>query len=249
MSYPNVHFGNEGEQYNTYSTERWPVGTKMMLQDGRTFQFAKAGAVALAAGVLCQSEVPDADHDTLAVAAAGAVGDKFVTITNGVDTIEANLYAGGYLCVEAAAGTGEGVVYKIANAHDAIANATNGTIPLERGLAIALNTSSTVTLVKHPCRDILIHPSPPTANVVGVTATAIAANKFGWIQTGGVGCCLIDGTVVIGQSVMPSNGTDGSVKAWGLTEGAPNVEITPAIGRVVEVAPTGDSGLINLIAF
>ena len=89
MSYPNVHFGNEGEQYNTYSTERWPVGTRMMLQDGRTFQFAEAGAVALAAGVLCQSEVPDADHDTLAVAAAGAVGDKFVTITNGVDTIEA----------------------------------------------------------------------------------------------------------------------------------------------------------------
>lgn len=247
IGHEQVLYGPDGEQFNIYTSRRWPLGTQLILQDGRRFRFVRNGAVAMVPGKLYQSELPDPDHDTLAVV-SGTLGARAIRLTNGADTIEADLYADGYIVTEAAAGASPGRLYRIAGSHAAITNATDGNIPLAggSGLQAALNTSDTVTLVKSPYADVIVHPSPPTAMVVGVAMGAVAAAGFGWVQTRGITPCLIDGTVTIGLSVMPSNAIDGSVEAWALTEGTPNVELYPAIGRVIEVAPDTGYGLIYL---
>lgn len=248
-------FGPEGEQFNVYdSAKSWNIpyklGTRLMLEDGRQYVFGRVGAVAAVAGRLYQSEVPDADHDTLAVPASAnnVIGSRTLTATNGADVVEANLYAQGFAVIEAAAGAGDGFLYKIADSHPELAGSVDIDIPLAAGagLQTALNTSDTVTLIKHPLADVIIHPSPPTAAVIGVAAAAIPAGDFGWFQVKGVCAVLIDGTVVIGDSVMPSDAVDGAVEAWILTEGTPNAEIAPNIGQVVEVAPTTGLGAILL---
>lgn len=242
----------EGAQFDVYTAaqgQRYPLGQKLELPDGRIYRFARNGTSALAPGRLVQSEVPDGDHDTLAVPSSSnnVVGSRTMTVTNGSDTIEANLYRDGYAVIEAAAGAGDGYLYKI-DAHGELTASVDVDVPLQGGygLRTALNTSDTVTLVKSPYADVIIHPSSPTAMCVGVPAATIAASGFGWVQTHGPCAVLIDGTVIIGLSVMASNGTDGSVEAWGLTEAGPNTEISPAIGTVMEVAPTTGLGLIYL---
>ncbi len=50
MAYPVVINGNEGEQFNNYDSRRWPLGTRMVLQDGRRFAFANAAGTVLVPG-------------------------------------------------------------------------------------------------------------------------------------------------------------------------------------------------------
>jgi hypothetical protein len=242
-------WGPEGEQFNQYTNQRWPLGTALNFQDGRKFRFCENGATLAVAGNLYQSPVPDAAFDTLVLAANGAIGDRTVSITTGAAAVVAGDLDGGYLVTEAVAGAGEGRLYLIDKGTPAIATTATGNVNLAggAGLQTAITAGSdTITLIKNPYKDLIIQPSPPTALLIGVAIAAIAANSFGWVQTRGPAVCLIDGTVVIGQEVMPSNGVDGAVEAWGLTDGTPNVAITPPCGHVIEVAPTGDYGTIML---
>lgn len=229
----------------SHSTPRWVFGQKLETQDGRIFRYGRNGATAAVAGKLYQSPVPGANFDTLAVLAA-AVGDRSVTVTNGATTITADQFKGGYLVVEDSATIGAGRVYLIDGNDAEAAGSANFTIRLVDGIQEAWTTSTTVTLLQNPYDSLIIHPSPPTAMPVGVPSCDIAANYYGWFQTHGLASVLIDGTVIIGLSVMPSNAVDGSVEAWGLTEATPNTEITPAVGRVIEVAPDTKYGAIFL---
>lgn len=241
--FPNFISGPEGAQFKTTTNKRFPFGTKLMLQDGREFRYAEIGGTNIATARLCQAEVPGANFDELAVAAA-AVGARAVSVTNGATTIADGLFDEGFLNVEDDAG--EGHLYKIAD-HDAeSAGSAAFEVRLAHGLIVAWTASTTVGLSKHPMKDIIIHPSPNTAALVGVTPTAINANLFGWVQVKGPASVLTDGTIVIGDSVMASDGTDGAVEAFGLTEGTPNAEITPIVGQVAEVAATTEESLIIL---
>lgn len=243
-SFPTAIRGDEGQQYQTYNEEKGiSLGSELVLPDGRKFRFVKAGATATVAGSLYQAEVPGANFDELAVAAA-AVGASTVTVTNGATAITANMFKGGFLNVEDDAG--EGRAYRI-KSHPAAAGSATCVITLEAEIQEALTTSSTVGLTKHPCSAVIIHPSPPTAKLVGVAVSDIPAANWGWVQFYGPCSVLTDGTVVIAASVMASNGTDGSVEAWGLTEAAPPTEISSGkIGEVMEVAATTEYSLIFL---
>ncbi len=257
MAYPVLIYGPEGEQFNNYDARRWPLGTRMIMQDGRRFVFAAAGGTALVRGDMQQSEVPDADHDTLAVQAAGAVGDRTISLTNGSDAIEADLYADGLACTEAVAGIGEGMVLKIELTHVLLAASVTVSLPLAAGygLPFALNTSDTVTLIKNPYEDNIITAAPPTAMVTGVACSAVPLDNWGWLQTWGPAAVLIDDTVVIGGRVSAAgtagNSTVGSVEASGIiiTTTAPTTAQTTElleIGYCMEVAPTTGYGLIFL---
>ena len=244
-NYSHVVNAKEGEQFNTYTTERWPVGTIMELTDGRRYRFGSAGGSNLAVGKLCQSEVPEAAWDELVMPGATVVGDKSITITNGATTITKDELKGGYLNIED--DTGEGHLYKILGNDAELAGSAALVVRIAApGIVVATTTATTVGVLKNPWRDVIIHPSPPTANLIGVPAVAIATTRYGWFQTRGPASILIDGTVVIGFSVMPSNAVDGAVEAWGLAEAAPPTEIGFACGRVIEVAATTEYGLIDL---
>lgn len=246
MSFPNVLFGTEGEQFNDYADQRWPLGTKLILQDGREFRFAEVGGTNIATARLCQAEVPGANFDELAIPSAVAAGTRSFDVTNGATTIALGDFNEGYLNVEDDAG--EGHLYKIKSheAEGAGSAAFEVTLANPNGVIVAFTTSTTVGISKNPFKDVIIHPSPNTAALVGVTTNAISADRFGWLQVKGPASVLADGTLAIGDSVMASDAVDGAVEDWILTEGTPNTEITPSVGQVAEVAADTEQALVVL---
>lgn len=256
MSFPNVIWGQEGEQFNSYTDQRWPLGTKMILQDGRAYRFARNGAGAATAGLLFQSEVPDGNFDTLAVPSStvNTAGNRTIRVTLPANTIVKDLWKEGYAVTEANAGAGEGYAYKISG-HPASAGSEDVTFDLVTPLKHTLNTSDKVTFMKHPHADVIIHPAIYTAAVSGVAAGAIAAASHGWFAVEGPQPVLVVGTHVIGGGLSPTGvvtGTpDGSVEATGVhitTTAATIAQMTALtpIGICMEVAPTTDYGMAYL---
>src|SRR3990167_9313734 len=85
MSFPNIIFGGDGDQFRVYAPaaalQGGPsVGQQMVFDDGRKFRYASAGAVALAVANLQQAPIPVANH-VLQTAAAAAVGATSVALT------------------------------------------------------------------------------------------------------------------------------------------------------------------------
>jgi hypothetical protein len=238
--HPEFQSLSNAEFFSITDDKRHRLGSLGISADGRLFRYGLVGGTTIAAGKLTQSEVPASTSDELAVAAAAAIGSRAPTVT--VDLTDGDLIDG-YMNIED--DTGEGHLYSIKNNTD---DGTTTTVTLAdgHGLVVAITTVTTVGLWQNPWKDLVIQPSPPTAMVTGVTPRSMTTLYYGWIQTGGLCSVLIDGTVVIAAQVMPSNGTDGAVEAWGLTDGTPNVEITPQIGVVHEVAATTEHGTIWL---
>lgn len=205
MSFPSIIFGNEGEQFNSYTERRWPLGTMMVLPDGRNYKFGLNGAGAATAGFLFQSEVPDANFDTLAVPAAtattGTAGLRALKVTLPANAIVKDLWAEGYAVTEAAAGAGEGYAYKI-KSHPLSAGSEDVIFTLETPLKHTLNTSDKITFIPHPGDRAIVHPAPPTAAIYGVTAGAMAASAYGWFAVRGMQPVLVVGTHVIGGGLI-----------------------------------------------
>ena len=258
MSFPVIIHGTEGEQHNSYTDQRWPLGTRMVLQDGRQYRFGRNGAGAATAGFLFQSEVPDGSFDTLAVPSStvNTAGNRTIRVTLPAVAIVKDLWKEGYAITEAAAGAGEGYAYKITT-HPLSAGTEDVTFTLDSPLKHTLNVSDTVTFVKNPGADTIVHPAPRTAALYGVTAGAIAAASFGWYACRGPQPVLVVGTHVIGGGLI-ATGTvtgspDGSVEASGVaitTTAATIAQITELTGSYVgvcaEVAPTTGFGLALL---
>ncbi|MGD9827131.1 MAG: hypothetical protein AB7E70_20165 [Hyphomicrobiaceae bacterium] len=256
-------YGPEGEQFKIYdSAKSWNIPYKLgqeLIIGERRWRFARAGATALAAGKVYQSEVPDANFDTLAVPTAAVVGQRYIDVTLPANSVAADLWAQGYAVIEAAAGSGPGRQYKV-KTHVGSAGSETLRIYLEAGdgLQTALTTADKVTMIKSPYADVIIHPAPPTALVVGVPNAAIPATDYGWLQVGGPCPVLVVGTMVIGGGVI-ATGTvtgspDGSAEAAGVgitTTAATIAQITEVfgafIGRCIEVAPTTGYGSVWLM--
>lgn len=238
----------DGEQFHTYPTRRWPIGTKLELQDGRVFRFGKINTTApVAAGYLVQSEVPAANFDDLqfntAITPLPVLYERKIWLTNkNVAAITANMFAGGYLSIHKTPGMG--MLYKI-EANDAAA-ATGSprfsvTLVGGEGLQAVPTSASRVLLSKHHLYDVILTPAPATAAVVGVAATLIPiAAPWGWFQVEGEAAVVTDGTVTIGTPVKPGS-VAGTVAAVGATEAAVN-----AVGVVAEVGAGGDTSIIKL---
>jgi hypothetical protein len=260
MAFPVFINGFDGEQHNSYTDRRWPLGTMMVLQDGRSYRFGLNGAGAATAGKLFQSQVPDGNFDTLAVVAAtstyNTAGLTALRVTLPASAIVKDLWADGYAVTEAAAGAGEGYAYKV-KTHPLSAGSEDITLTLETPLKHTLNTSDTITMVRNAGAQVIIHPAPPTAALFGVAAGAIAAASYGWFAVRGAQPVLVVGTHVIGGGLNAAGtvtgSPDGSVEASGViitTTAATIAQITELMGGYVgtcmEVAPTTGYGLADL---
>ncbi len=240
MSYPTIIYIPEGEQFNNYDSKRWPLGTRAILQDGRRYVFVEAGGAALKTGQVQQSEVPDPDHDTLAVL-SGAQNARSIAFTNGGDAIEVNLYADGSIITEAAAGASEGYLLKVDLAHDSQADSTAVSLPLAPGygLPLALDTSDTITLCKNPYMDVIISAAPPVALILGVATSPVPSAEWGWLQTWGPAAVLVAGVEVIGGRVSPCGtagpSTVGAIEASGIVITA----TAPTIAQTTELLELG----------
>lgn len=254
-------YAPESERFNVYTTRRWPLGTRMALQDGREFRFGRMGhSVAGVQAFLYQSEVPDGNFDTLAVpsSALNVVGSRDLRVTLPASAIVQDLWAEGYACIEAAAGAGEGREYKI-ESHPASAGSEDVTFRLApgNGLQTALNTSDKVTFMKHPLDAVIIHPAPPTAAVIGICKAPMAVDTYGWFQFRGPCPVMVVGTHVIGGGLIATStvtgSPDGTVEAAGVgitTTAATIAQITEVTGALIgicmEVAPTTAAGMALL---
>lgn len=230
-----------GEEHNNHTYQRHDLGTKATSSDGRVFRYSKMGSTVAVAGNLYQAVVPIANHLNIACDVARAVGATAISATDGGTGGGKDDFAEGYVYVNDAAGEGHLYLGRRAYAaEDANAAFTSGnvaTLNIQQGVKVALTTSSEVTFVMNRYHEVIIHPSPNTAAMVGVATHAQTASTFGWLQTGGPCAVLTDGTVVIALHVRASDGTDGSVEALdrdGTHENEQEVGVCMAVNATTE---------------
>lgn len=235
---------NEVDIYTVDTVQKFPLGSRLTIGE-RVFRYAEFGGT-VGAGSLAQAEAPAALHDNLQ-SAATAAGATQVTINprdTGADDVIASEYAGGYLLVQDAAGEGHAYAIKDNSALDVGATGNTGTVDLWDAIEVALTTSSILVLIKSPYKEVIVAPTTLTAKVVGVSVVAQADGQFGWIQTKGPAAVLTNGTVIIGQQVVPSGTTAGAVDVWVIADtGA--VEL-PMLGTVMDVGATTEYSLVYL---
>ena len=226
------------------SGEHYPVGTIGTTQDGRWFVFSQNGAVATVAGSIYTGPVLLTNHvnNTAAATAAGAVT---VTFTQGATAITRNFYKGGVLTVDVS--PGGGFSYAL-DANDAVASATSNTYSLAAGesVQVALTTTSRLSLVSNPHRNLVIAPTTTlAAAVAGVAVSVIPVNGFGWMQTKGNCAVLTDGTVIIGTTVVsPSTNTAGACVAQSTTTSTSVIQVV--LGLVTRAAASAAFSTVNL---
>lgn len=196
-----------------YSEETNPstnIGALAWTDDGRAFRYVLAGASALVAGDLQQTQAEDTNFNQMAVQAAAAVGVKEISITLGSTATTANLFDGGILTIDTAPGLGQ--VFTILSHEVKDAAATCKFTVLEP-VMVALTTSSKATVRANPFKKVIIFPTTSTGMPVGGAIKAITAAKYGWIQSHGMGGALSDATVTANdaQGLAPSAGTAGAV--------------------------------------
>jgi len=237
--------------YESSSDQRWALGTK--LEYGlQTFRYAKNGGSTGAPGKLFQSVVPLAGHidEAISTALINALVVGFTPAVTPTDDLVKDELADGLFWTNGTE-AGLGQMYRI-RSHPAIVGGVEGEITLWDAIRVTFSSSLTGSVYHNPYRGVIIHPSPPTAHVIGVWPRAVPSSEYAWIQTRGPCPVLGDGTLVIARAVMPSASVDGAVSPWTftLTEGTPNVvdgtENRKQVGYVMTVAPSGDYSLIFL---
>lgn len=234
MAFSNILWGPEGEQFNTYTAERWPMGTQLVLQDGRKFRFALNGAVTGAAGKVYQASVAITNHLGVTVQAAAAVGAKSIAVTLGATLATVNQYAEGFFVAEAVAGLG--YAYKI-DSHAAVASAGILTAKLAQGngVQVPLTTATTGSFIANIYSGVVIAPiTTRTMPAVGVMVIPLVASTYGWLQTRGLAAVLVSGTVVVGDPVINPGGAAGAVGPQNATFADKETQI----GWVMRVAAT-----------
>lgn len=209
MTLPNEIHGSEGDQFNAYTTQpKIRLGQSLVFDDGRRFRFCSVGAsVAAIAGFLYQSEVPTLNSG-LAVA-THAAGVTSLTVTFG-GAVTLNEYADGFIWSDSNAGATTGM-YKIKSHPAGTAVAVTLWVPTNEAILAA----TTVSAIKSPYKSVIIHPSPPTAMLVGVAVRDLAVSTYGWFQTHGP--CAVNNVTTsvnaaIGKLVMASANTNGAVE-------------------------------------
>jgi len=213
--------------YDSSSTQMHPLGALAFTADGRKFRYAKAVATTVT-GDCYGSAGQDSQFQTMAVNAIEPIGETEIAVTNGTTTVAANDFNEGYLMISSSTGIGQ--MSQIL-AHDTGGSGATITYTIADPLAVALATTSKVTVIKNPFDDIIIQAVTPVAPAVGISCFAIPTGEFGWIQTGGPAACLWDASV----AAVDTLGVAGSTT----TEGAVRVAAaaTEYIGVSMQVVP------------
>lgn len=224
---PRVYYGPYGEQNSTYASVtgnanlgKEQLGSYLILPDQRTYRWALNDGTAEVAGRLYQSVAPVAGHTNIAADTPRAIGATAISATLNGTAPGADIYAEGIVHTNDA--VGEGYSHRIRRAmsvgaaHASAGSADVLTVNLEAGesVQVALTTASEVTFTRNRYHAVLIHPSPPTAGLAGVSPGVAAANRFYWSQVKGYAAVLADGTLLAGLPVQASIAVDGAVENY-----------------------------------
>ena len=246
MAFPTTVYGSLKDAKVEHSTQRSPLGTRMVLPDGRVYRYAKNAALAQSLGRLCQEAVVVSGHGSdLAVASAAAIGATAVTLTNATTAITANEYAEGYLFVNDVDGEGQLCSIKSHPAESTGNGSIVMTLEPDDALTIALTTNSQCGLRYNAFKNVVVNPTTPTGIPVGVTPIAVTADYYFWLQTWGPAAVLTNGTLIRGLAVSPGATTPGSVDVYPLNSVDGSGQ-TPVVGWVMTVAATTEFSLVYL---
>jgi hypothetical protein len=218
MSFPTIMYGARNTEKANSSNQKAELGTQMII-GARKFRYVKnSSAAALAAGVLVQSPVPNTTvaHLSSLTIGAMALGDKTVTMTTAFTTTMtlANLdpYVDGYMVCMSSVGGGSGRMFEIEKFGAAWTSAlTTNSLTLKTGVDVALLATQQVSLHKNPFKNVIVHPSPPTAKCMGFSQTSVSTGYYSWVCVSGPTAALYDETPAIGKAVAASTGVDGAV--------------------------------------
>ena len=240
--------GNELTQawYEQSAAQLYPLGTRLLHNDGRVFRYASASG-ALVAGNLLQSAANGGTttlQKDLVVATSSAVGAYTGYATISVDTIAANLFTDGYYIVSVGtAAQGRGQIYQI-KSHPVSAAASIAftfyepvRVAITAGAAqVALTTNLYKAVIQAPI-------TTPTGVIVGVAPIAVTTAYYFWTQTWGIANVLVQTATTAGTAVMRDVAAAGSVgvQAAGATSLA-----TEVVGYAPSVTDTTDNGFVFL---
>jgi len=221
---PRTFFGPFGAQDDTFANAgnanlgRFPLGEVLILPDGREYRFALNDGTVEIAGNLYQSVVPLAGHTNRPADVVRAIGAVVMSATLVTTAAADDIYAEG--TVHTNDEVGEGYTYRIRRANtieaahaDSVASGVL-TVNLAAGesVQVALTTASEVSFTRNRYHAVLIHASPPTAGLAGVSPGVAAADRFYWSQVKGYAAVLAQGTLLAGLPVQASTTVNGSVE-------------------------------------
>lgn len=232
-----------GHEKKTSTTQRHPLGTRGVSQDGnRIFRYAEIGATAIGGGLLVQTAVEVGGSSNI-------TGLNVVSASSGSNEIQVipqhasskNTYAEGYLISETSPNVALYQIRRAIGAADAHGDFTSGaaaTIKLHPNdvLRDAFTSGThTVGLSRNPYKGLIVAPATtPTGAIVGATPNDMAASVFGWVQTWGWAALHTDTAPVASQPLIYTgssagkailatsalNDIDAPVVAWSITAGA-----------------------------
>jgi hypothetical protein len=186
------------------------IGTRVQLEDGRVFYYAKAGE-ALAQGQICISPVNNDTIQECAIAVVTSINDKSVTLTIPTTPVtEANLFGEGFIHTrETGAGVGQCVKIK---SHPSCLSGDDCVFTLYDPLTIALVTTGTADISMNPFRNVM-QDAAEENNPAGIPLIAVTGSTYYfWIQTWGIATCLPDCASAISTGAPVTLGTvSGSV--------------------------------------
>lgn len=198
----------------TEAAQSLPLGTVLLLGDGREFVYCWNAAVALLPGRLIQSAAGTSDHLDM-VTDTVASGETVVTPTLGATAVTLNEFAEGTLIVSN--NTGDigltGNQYLIAS-HPAASGTATCAVTLSEALVQGIVDADQTTLVLNKYAEVIIHPGPPTSSLIGVPLLDITASHYFWCLTKGICGILTEGTLVTGNPVVNGDNTPGAVSPW-----------------------------------
>ena len=246
MAFPTVLFGPEGEQFNIYAgtrrtNQRLPLGSQLILQDGRKFRWAKAGGADLVIGDMIQAAANVANHVNT-TAAANAADVRTLTTTLGATAATIDQYFEGYGIISVTPGAGQ--VYKFGSTPVVASSGSfAGSLAAGHAIRVALTTTSRVDLIKNPYDNVIQSPiTTATGVAVGVALAVIVTsetgNNWGWLQTRGIAAILTEGTVLLGAEVIIPSLAAGSINAALVTELGTTQSSEQGVGIVQRVAAT-----------
>jgi hypothetical protein len=249
MAFPSVVYGEFGDEKETLSTKigGLPLGTTMVLPDGREFVHCYTGGTAVVAGNLYQGAAGAVGSDagyrgTIAVpAGSAAVGALTIPLTAaGTTAVTKDQFTDGVMVIASSVGTGVGLTYKIkANGAAAASGAFNVYLYESDPIVTALSGGTTTVALReneYYSLNITAADSTGIGTLAGVAPNAAAASTYCWMQKKGRAGVKGDGTLVIGTSVTASSALAGAVAVYagaaataGVTKGTHFIGIVEAV--------------------
>lgn len=218
------------------STGLHQVGSAIKTNDGRTFRYTKVGGTTLLSGRLIQAIPEDTTNQQSLTVAVAAVGATSMTTTTST-TLALNLLAGGYLTVISST-LGQGITYKL-QGNTATAAATGAVFYLDDPVVVATTGTVIVDVKANPYTSTVIAPTTVTSACVGFSVYPITTLYFGWLCTRGVTSCLAQGTVVVGNDLVPAATT-----TTGTVVSRADASLTNTVGKAINGIASTDYGLI-----